>query len=495
MLHQPIVLPSAETAPQVRQRRIYTFLFLLVCAIFLYWDVARSPIVLWDKSRNIVSALEMHRTGLGLVTTYGFRPDLWNTKPPLLIWLIFGSVSLFGPSVWALRVPSMVASLGTLLLTFKAANRATGSARAGYAAAAMLLLSPCFYSIHGARTADYDALLTFCTTGYLFALYSLIGQRSPKVTSVSVAGLTIAAAVLTKSIAGLIPLSGVGLYLVATGRLGRITFSPRHWVIALCAIAPPLLFYVVREAESPGYLLAAARNDVLGRFSTAVIGHDEPFGYYAELLMFGWFFLGPLLLVLPFGWSNCGLKGRAMARYCLCVSIPPFWPTASLQPSFSITCFRCTRRWRSPPQFFSFRQVGKSEIRLPGLLHERRWPQRASRRWYFSAFETWAGASKPSRLFRYFRAAITAICSKQFTIVDFPGPASSTPASLTTEFGTTIRCSGPINCCGSCAVSTPLVQAPVRLSQAVTQEWSLLCRDQLWCGSRAAKLCRVPEAA
>jgi len=324
MLHQPIFLPEADSEPKARQSPAFVAAFLLVCALFLYWDAARSPIVLWDESRNIVSALEMRATGFGLVTTYGFSPDLWNTKPPLLIWLLWGSVGLFGPSVWALRVPSMAASLGTLLLTFLAARRATGSDRTGYAAGAILLLSPCFYSIHGARTADYDALLTFFTTFYLFALYRLTGQRSPKLGSAALTGLAIAAAVLTKSVAGVIPLSGVALWLLVTGRSGRVLRSRRHWLIALSALAPALLFYALREAASPGYLAAAAYSDVLGRFRIDLIRHGQPFAYYARLLLFGWFFLGPLLLLVPLGLSAAGPRVRSLATYCLCVAGPPF---------------------------------------------------------------------------------------------------------------------------------------------------------------------------
>ena len=118
MLHQAIIIPDARlrarTAPGANSG---VWLFLLLAAVFLYWDAANSPITLWDESRNIVSALEMRQTGLSLVTTYGYAPDLWNTKPPLLIWLIYASVELFGPTVWALRLPSMLASLGTLYLT------------------------------------------------------------------------------------------------------------------------------------------------------------------------------------------------------------------------------------------------------------------------------------------------------------------------------------------------------------------------------------------
>ena len=55
--------------------------FLGLAAVFLVSDIALHPIVLWDESRVAVNALEMSQRGFSLITTYGFKPDLWNTKP------------------------------------------------------------------------------------------------------------------------------------------------------------------------------------------------------------------------------------------------------------------------------------------------------------------------------------------------------------------------------------------------------------------------------
>jgi len=122
--------------------RPVAMLFLVAAAVFLCADARTAPFTLWDESRNIVNALEMRRTGFSLVTTYGFEPDLWNTKPPLLIWLMMGSVALFGPAEWALRLPSLVSSLGTLALLLWFTRRVTGSLATALFAGAMLLLSP-----------------------------------------------------------------------------------------------------------------------------------------------------------------------------------------------------------------------------------------------------------------------------------------------------------------------------------------------------------------
>lgn len=299
-----------------------TLLFLCVCALFLFADTAPAPIALWDESRNVVNALEMRGRGLGLVTTYGDVPDHWNSKPPLLIWLMTASVALFGPSEWALRLPSALAALGTILLVLLFTRRVTGSLGTALGAAAMLALSPGFYGIHGARTADYDALLTFLTTAYLFLLFRTLGERRPRPVPMAGAGLLIAAAVMTKSAAGLLPGVGVALYLVVTRRVKRLTTG--RGVVAMAAVAaiPVLLFHALREAAAPGYLDAVLHNDTVGRVTQSIVGRDEAPWFYLFDLVTGWFFLGPLLLIAPLGVREVRGKARPLLLYCLCVAGP-----------------------------------------------------------------------------------------------------------------------------------------------------------------------------
>lgn len=293
---------------------------LVASAIFLLADARTAPIILWDESRNVVNALEMRRAGLGLVTTYGGAPDLWNTKPPLLIWLMAVSTMLFGPSEWALRLPSALAALGTLFLVMTFVRRATGSVATAVFAAGALLLSPGFFGEHGARTADYDSLLLFFVTAYLFLLFSVVHRARPAASTMVAAGLLIAGAVLTKSIAGLIPGAGVAVYLIATARLPRLWRSARYARMLVAALAPVLLFFLAREAVGPGYLAAAWRNDVVGRFSESLIGAQSPPWFYAEILYAGWFLAGALLLLLPIVFADVKGKARAALTYSLCIA-------------------------------------------------------------------------------------------------------------------------------------------------------------------------------
>lgn len=314
---RPLALPQ----PRLDRAHIIILLFMAAAAFFLFFDVRPMPIVLWDESRTIVNAMEMHRTGLSLVTTYEFQPDLWNTKPPLLIWLMTGSVALFGPSEWALRLPSAVAALGTVLLVMLFTRRVTGSLGTALAAATILTLSPGFYAEHSARTADFDALLTFLVTAYLWVIFEAVRRERPPLRLLAAAGLLIAAAILTKAVAGLLPGTGVAIYLLLTGRLPRLWRTRNYLVMAVTAAAPVLLFYLAREAAAPGYLQAALHNDLIGRFSETLVDRAEPAWFYLDDAAKGWFFAGPLLLIAPFGIGRVRGKSRLLLAYTLCAAL------------------------------------------------------------------------------------------------------------------------------------------------------------------------------
>ena len=282
---------------------------LAACAAFMFLDARTTPIVLWDESRIAVNALEMYASGrLRLVTTYGFQPDLWNTKPPLLVWLMDASVSVFGPSEWALRLPSAAASLGVLVLAMSFTRRVTGSIRAGALAAVLLTLSLLFFGEHGARTGDYEALLAVTTLGYLYVLFFALHRRRPAARAVMLAGGLVAMACLTKGIAGLLPGVGVATYLALTGRWAR-PLRPVYLASAVLAAALVGGYLLLRERAAPGYLHAMLFNDVSGRFNAALDRHNGPPWFYLSLLFAdGAFSAGLLALLTPL--ALIGARGR-----------------------------------------------------------------------------------------------------------------------------------------------------------------------------------------
>lgn len=93
-------------------------------------------------------------------------------KPPLAYWAIAITWLVFGVNTLAARLPFLLASCGTLLLTFRLAKRMTGNSRTGLLAAVVLMAHPQFI-LCSIRDMP-DALLTFFLTLSAFGFLRLI---------------------------------------------------------------------------------------------------------------------------------------------------------------------------------------------------------------------------------------------------------------------------------------------------------------------------------
>jgi 4-amino-4-deoxy-L-arabinose transferase-like glycosyltransferase len=329
----PITVDHGRGAGRSRRRALWPWglMLTLLAAAFLACDIASRPIALWDESRLAVNALEMSQHGFSLTTTYGFQPDLWNTKPPLLIWLEAGSIRIFGASEWAVRLPSFLAALATVFLVMQLSWRLGYSRFVGLAAPLMLLLSPGYFGMHAAQSADYEMLLCFFTTAYLLLLFELLHQRRPDPGRVMLCGLLVAGACLTKGVAGLVPGTGVLAYVLVSRRWPRLFKTPWYLVAGLIAAILVGGFYLLRERAAPGYLNAVIVNELGDRYLRGMNGHIWPAYYYVQCLIgvllpsspAPLFSLGPLLLLLfvaPFlRWRPT--KSAAFLTYATVVSL------------------------------------------------------------------------------------------------------------------------------------------------------------------------------
>lgn len=292
---------------------------LLLAAVFLLFDAHPMPILLWDESRNIVNALEMDRSGYSLVTTYQGQADLWNTKPPLMIWLMVASVRIFGASEWALRLPGMLAFAGTLAIVMVFVRRVSGSIWTAALAVALLVISPAALGEHGARTADYESLLTFFVTGYLVLLFFALHRARASRMQLALIALCIVGAALTKSIAGVMPGIGVCVYLLRARRFPRLWDGWGYLVAGAAVVGAVATFFFLREADAPGYLAAVWYNDIGGRFAAALETDRKPVTFYLADLWAGYFAGTALLILAPFVLRRMPARSRAATIYGLSI--------------------------------------------------------------------------------------------------------------------------------------------------------------------------------
>lgn len=253
---------------------------LAVLAFFpLLFELGRNPVQLWDESRLAVNAAQMVIKNNWLVPFYDAEPDHWNTKPPLLIWLQALSFKAFGFSTWALRLPTALASVTTVLVLYRFAARVLHRPLAGFFGALILVTCAGYVKLHVARTADYDTLLTmWVTIGWVCFFQYLENGRARHLYWVAGA---FTAAVLTKSVAGLLGIPGLLLYALAQRKLRWLLRQPRLYAVGALSAAIIVGYYAGREVLDPGYWQAVKYNDLSGRFLENQ-GDSDRWDYYLQ---------------------------------------------------------------------------------------------------------------------------------------------------------------------------------------------------------------------
>lgn len=284
------------------RRKLLAALLLLgpVAYCTLFYQLGARPVAMWDESRLATNAAEMLRNGNWLVTHFGGRPDLWNTKPPLLIWAQALLFQLLGFTPLALRLPSALAALGTVALLAWFADRVLRAPLLGLCSALVLLTTSGYIDWHVTRSGDYDSLLVLLVTWYSLSYFRYLeeGRRA----LLWQTGLGLALAVLTKGVASALVLPCLLLYTLLTGRL--------PWLLrqraAYAALAGVLLvaggYYGLRELAAPGYLEAVYQNELGGRLlvDQAAVGETTWTWYLDQLItdeLLPWLYLLPVGLL------------------------------------------------------------------------------------------------------------------------------------------------------------------------------------------------------
>jgi len=172
--------------------------------------------------------------------------DWWNVwlngeldfdKPPLFVWLEALAMMLCGVSDFAAKAPSALLGLGTILLIYFLAREL--SDQDWLPVWGMLVLVGTHFFMKQAMHAMTDVSFTFFFT--LAILGHVKGLRQPR--SFILCGVALAAAILTRSILGLIPL---GIILMHLFLIGRADLLRSGWLICGLALAVglPLIWFV-----------------------------------------------------------------------------------------------------------------------------------------------------------------------------------------------------------------------------------------------------------
>lgn len=257
------------------------FVLVLIYTPF-FMHLGNLPIRIWDEARLVANALEMQKDGNFLIPHFNGEPDMWNTKPPLMIISQVLFLNLMGNQELSFRMPSAIAGVLTCLLLLFFSWRYLKSYWFGVIAIMILITTDGYLGDHVARTGDYDALLVLFTTLSSLALFLWTEKQQNGLIHLFFIGLALG--VLTKSVQALMFLPAIGIYLVYTKKL--ITLLRTKWfyldlVLFIIIIAS---YYLARESANEGYLQAVRMNELGGRFFGTIENHKHEASYYIDLL-------------------------------------------------------------------------------------------------------------------------------------------------------------------------------------------------------------------
>ncbi|MDR2979236.1 MAG: glycosyltransferase family 39 protein [Bacteroidales bacterium] len=260
----------------------YLLLFFLI-SIPVFQHLGTLPIRIWDESRLAINAYEMYHNGNWLVPTYEGSPDLWNTKPPLMIWLQVFFMKLMGISELSVRMPSALAALFTCVCLLLFSVRYLKNFWFGFICNLVLITSAGFVDIHSSRTGDYDALLTLFLT--LSALLFFLFIETSKNKYLYLFFLFLLLGFLTKSATALMILPAFFIYTLLRRKMLEILKNKHFYVGLSVTLFLAVGYYFLREIYNPGYMDAVAINEFGGRFFDTIESHKHGFWFYYNNLI------------------------------------------------------------------------------------------------------------------------------------------------------------------------------------------------------------------
>ncbi len=261
----------------------------------LFSHLGAFPIRIWDESRLANNAYEMMNNHNYIVTHHDGSPDMWNTKPPLMIWLQVLSMKMFGPGELAVRVPSAIAAFFTCFVLMIFSYLHFANKWAGFIVVMLLITSGGYVAHHVTRTGDYDSLLTLFTTIYGLAFFLYCERQQAKWLYIFFISLTLAA--LTKGVASMLFAPALLFYAVWSKQLKAILTNKHFYIGTSLFLLITIGYYFLREAYNPGYIAAIFENELGGRFISPT-EKSSAWLYYDNFIN-GKF--SPWYLLFPFG--------------------------------------------------------------------------------------------------------------------------------------------------------------------------------------------------
>ena len=258
------------------------------------WDEQYHAVVAKNLGVNPLRPLLLPTDPLPNPEAMWVAQHVWLHKQPLFLWLMSGSLGLFGLKVWAVRLPSVL--LGALLsvLVYKTGKN-LGRPRTGWMAGILVAISAFGLLLtNGKYPTDHNdiAFAFFITAGiWAWSRYT----KNPSWRNIVLLGAATGCAVLTKWLLGFWLLGLFGLYGLWKKELGEALFWKKIAGVSLVAL---LIFVPWNVYVFSAFPVEAAKEWAYNgaHFFHSLEGHAHPW-YYHTLQMESIFSPGAILLL------------------------------------------------------------------------------------------------------------------------------------------------------------------------------------------------------
>jgi len=305
----------------------FLILFATVCYFPIFLQLDSESLYHWDEARNGLNALEMAQNGNPIVRFYQGEPETWETKPPLLIWLQVFFFKIVGFNELAIRLPSALAAVFTILLMLRFFRKELNDPIGGFFAGLVLVCTSGYIDFHVVRTGDHDALLTFFQTAIVIYTYKFLTVKPYHNRFLAVVTIALILSVLTKSIMGFAMLPGIFIYTLFTKKTIPILKLRNLWFAILSFVIIIGGYYLLREQLQAGYLQLVWENELFPRYFNEAEGHNyrvpKSWFYYLSLIIEKQFtyFIYSFLILLVFIFLSKSKKIKAFALYLIICAI------------------------------------------------------------------------------------------------------------------------------------------------------------------------------
>lgn len=286
--------------------------------MLVFYGFWYSPITLYDEAVYANNALEMSHGGHPFILTLDYHSDLYNTKPPLAIWLMAISIKIFGANEFAVRLPSVLAFIILVIELIRFSRQCFTSIIPGIISAIILLGSQGLMFTHGARTGDLDMPFILFATLFVLNVARLFVSNATEINKHLIwSGVFFLAAFFTKSTAILLFVPGLFIGLLLSQNRQSIIARKAFYLIPLASLLIIAGYYWMMNKAVPGYTSQVLFSEYKRAYMDIMPWHRQPFGWYLDNLFNGRF-TPYAYLILPAIVTGCIIcKGIAKKIFIL----------------------------------------------------------------------------------------------------------------------------------------------------------------------------------